>query len=168
MSRFSPEFLNQVRSKLRSKFPEIAEQQGRWETETVPRVPVQRSNSTSNHSASPGSFRLQHGLQNSGIGLRGAMIVSAVVADPQAALLAVEGLIADDTLSPAAKATVGQIINILGEMDQATSETLLAALRTAGIGASIDAALEEVHKAGITSLDPGAASTEARALLSKH
>ena len=71
-------------------------------------------------------------------------------------------------LSPEARSTVGQIVNILSEMDQATSETLLAALRTAGIGASIDAALEEVHKAGITALDPGAASTEARALLIKH
>ncbi len=127
-----------------------------------------RSNSHSQHSISPGNISLTHKPASSGMNLRAAMLILAVIRAPGAALQAVESLVADKRLAGEAGDVVHRALDVLAELPEATSDELLAALDQIGVGGSVAAARDLCHRSGITSLDPEAGTEAATALLTRH
>ena len=127
---------------------------------------VNRSNSNSHHSTSPGSIRLVHGIHNGGMSLRDAMIVAAAVASPSTTLQVMERLSADVSLSGEASAAVRTILDVLAELPEADAKMLTEALGKADALATVTEAREICHRAGISSLDQDGEA--AASVLLKH
>lgn len=127
------------------------------------RPPIYRSNGHSSHSPSPGSIRLAHPLTTEGMALKDAMVVGALVVNPEVAMQTIERVVCDDSLSPEARAVVLKIAGALAELPDADAETLRAALDAAGIGEPVQAALNACDAAGIRNL-----AAHATAILTRH
>lgn len=137
----------------------------------VPARPrVLRSNGASQHSASPGSLRLVHGLgQGEGISLAEGTLIAAMVASPATVGEVIEEISSSlDVLSPEARGTVGHILNLIAGLPNAQSVEVLTAAKASAFGPNVDRAYSLIHNAGIRSLEPGGSEAVARAVLKRH
>ena len=126
-----------------------------------------RSNSNTQHSISPGNINLAHKPRAGGLPLRAAMLALAVIRAPQAALERADKL-SGEAIPGEAGEIIRRALDVLAELPEATADDLLAALDARGVGASVSAALDVCHRAGIRSLDADAGEDAARALLTRH
>ncbi len=121
---------------------------------TARRPNVYRSNGHSHHSASPGSVRLAHGVGNAPLATRDAALVAAICLAPSVALEEVEELAAR-RMSPRGRELTNSVMSILSTLPEADSESLLTAVRAAGIGSAIDECFSVCQSANLQSLTPG-------------
>lgn len=123
-----------------------------------------RSNSNSAHSMSPGNITLAHGGRRNGVlSLKDAMTILAIIRAPGAALEAIDTLVADDRLS----GEVRKALDVLAALPDADAAAVAEALE-ANAGASVAAAREICHRAGVHSLDPEAGDAAALEILTRH
>ena len=123
-----------------------------------------RSNSNSAHSMSPGNITLAHGGRRSGpLSLKDAMTILAIIRAPDAALEAIDALVADERLSP----EVRKALDVLAALPDVDAAALAQALEDRA-GPAVKAAREVCHRAGVHSLDPGAGEAAAREILTRH
>jgi DNA primase len=114
------------------------------------RQPVIRSNGFSNHSTSPGSIRLVHGVDHGGsLTLREATMLREIVRDPASAAEAAERIAGVKGVSEHARQVLGELLYLIGEIPEAEASQLMQAIAGSAISADIDEALAVCSQAGI-------------------